>query len=408
MARSLTLAAFLALRGSGERQGRSAAEWPKRPSGRVVWFRLQRADRISAAVALADAVRADGDPFTFVVTLPKGEPILPDGEQSGILFLEEPAATPSALARFVDHWFPDTLVWIGGALEPGLIVETDDRISRRILLDAREQSLGMGIGAWWFSRIAGPMLDRFDHILAADADTRNRLAKLTNDRGGRIEVAGRLDEGVPILPCREDDRADLASTLGTRPVWVAASATLAEVNQIAAAHRQAARRAHRLMLVFDARHPEEGAEIADRFEAMRFQVVRRSSGDALTEGTQILVADDGPELGLWYRLAPIAYMGNTLVGGGSPDPFAAAALGSATIHGPLTTPHPGRFAQLDAVGATRAIRTAEELGLAVETLLAPDRAAVVAHAAWDVISSGAGATNRAARLIANDAPEDEE
>lgn len=406
MARSLTLAAFLALRGSGERTGRGGADWPDRPAGRVIWFRLQRADRIPAAVALAEAIRADGDPFAFVATLPRGEVIPNDGILSHMLFLEEPAPTPAGVARFIDHWAPDTLVWVGGALEPGLIVETDDRIARRILLDAREQSLGMGIGSWWFSRIAGPVLDRFDHILAVDAETRNRLARLTSDKGDRIEVTGRLDEGAPILSCREDDRADLAAALGTRPVWVAASATLAEVNQIAAAHRQAARRAHRLMLVFDARHPEEGAEIAERFEAMRFQVVRRSTGVDLTEGTQILVADDGPELGLWYRLAPIAYMGNTLVGGGSPDPFAAAALGSATIHGPLTTPHPGRFAQLDAVGATRAIRTAEELGQAVETLLAPDKAALVAHAAWEVISSGAGATNRAARLIARDLPEE--
>jgi 3-deoxy-D-manno-octulosonic-acid transferase len=88
-----------------------------------------------------------------------------------------------------------------------------------------------------------------------------------------------------------------------------------------------------------------------------------------------------------------------LDGDGCRDPFEAAALGSAVLYGPQVAPFQRHAGRLNAAGASRLLRSGADLGLAVETLLAADKTAELAHAAWDVTSRGATVTNRIAALI---------
>ncbi len=70
----------------------------------------------------------------------------------------------------------------------------------------------------------------------------------------------------------------------------------------------------------------------------------------------------------------------------------AAALGSAILHGPRTGDHGAAFARLGAARATRAVPVPGALAEALGDLLAPDRAARLAQAAWAVASDGAEVT----------------
>ena len=69
-----------------------------------------------------------------------------------------------------------------------------------------------------------------------------------------------------------------------------------------------------------------------------------------------------------------------------------AALGSAILHGPRTGTAGPVFVRLGAARATRAVASASDLGDALGDLLAPDRAARLAQAAWGVVSEGAEVT----------------
>ena len=107
------------------------------------------------------------------------------------------------------------------------------------------------------------------------------------------------------------------------------------------------------------------------------------------ENTQVFVAENPGELGLWYRLAPLSFLGGSLVPGhGGHDPFEAATLGSAILTGP-TSGGIGAYTRLVEAGAARIVRDTDSLAAAVSNLIAPDQAAAMAHAGWDVISAGA-------------------
>src|SRR5207247_10098627 len=62
--------------------------------------------------------------------------------------------------------------------------------------------------------------------------------------------------------------------------------------------------------------------------------VERSRGMLPDRGTDVYVADTIGELGLIYRLAPIVFMGGSLVRHGGQNPIEAAKLGAAILHGP--------------------------------------------------------------------------
>ena len=60
----------------------------------------------------------------------------------------------------------------------------------------------------------------------------------------------------------------------------------------------------------------------------------RSREELPTATTDIYVADTMGELGLFYRLAPIVFMGGSLVAHGGQNPIEAIKLGASIVHGP--------------------------------------------------------------------------
>ena len=77
-----------------------------------------------------------------------------------------------------------------------------------------------------------------------------------------------------------------------------------------------------------------------------------------------------------------------------------AALGSAVVAGPRSGGRWGAVLhRFVAEGAARRIGHPDALANAVSDLLAPDKAAALAHNAWALASDGAETTDRLAELI---------
>ena len=140
--------------------------------------------------------------------------------------------------------------------------------------------------------------------------------------------------------------------------------------------------------------------MAEQAATRDFRVLRWGSDIYPEDSTQVLVAEDPGDMGLFYRVAPVSFLGSSLVadhGGG--DPFEAAALGSAVLYGPNVRRFLPAYSRLAATGAARIVNDAVALGTAVSRLIAPDQAATMAHAGWDVVSEGAAQTDRVTDLI---------
>jgi 3-deoxy-D-manno-octulosonic-acid transferase len=81
------------------------------------------------------------------------------------------------------------------------------------------------------------------------------------------------------------------------------------------------------------------------------------------------------------------------------NPFEAAALGSAVLYGPNARRFVPFYRRLEEAGAAKLVGDEKSLGAAVTRLIAPDQAAAMAHAGWDVVSQGAAVTDRVIDLV---------
>ena len=108
------------------------------------------------------------------------------------------------------------------------------------------------------------------------------------------------------------------------------------------------------------------------------QAARRSRGDAIGPGTRIYLADTIGELGVWYRLAQVVFVGGSLAAKQGQNLIEPAKLGAAILTGPRT----GNFAEIaeEMVAAAALVQVADGAALTAEVgrLLAdaPARAAM--------------------------------
>ena len=103
----------------------------------------------------------------------------------------------------------------------------------------------------------------------------------------------------------------MSALIAGRAAWLAASTHPGEEEAVARAHEELGGKIPGLLTIVAPRHPERGAEIARKLDARGLACARRSLGEAVSDDTEVYVVDTLGELGLVYRLAPVAFVGGS-------------------------------------------------------------------------------------------------
>ncbi len=366
-----------------------------RPVGRLVWLHAPGLDAQRPLMALARRLVADRD-VSVLLTV---QTPLPDALPRGVLTDLPPPDTPMESRAFLDHWQPDAGVIADGELRPALIHAGHDRGIPMLMVEGREPFVVKGREGWWPGLVRG-LLGDFKHVLAVD-EPAARAFRRAGAVPARVMAAGRMELPSAALPCTEAERAALSRALASRPVWLAAGLPAPEEAIVIAAHRALLRLSHRLLLIVVPEDPSRAEPLAERMERVEgWTVARRGADEEPDEETHVYVADNAAEYGLWYRLAPVTYLGGSLSAPGCRiSPLAPAALGSALVHGPRTGVWGSIIGRLAAAQAAALVGSAGDLAETMAELLSPERAARLAQAAWLVTSEGAEVTDRVLALL---------
>lgn len=367
-----------------------------RPAGRLIWLHAPKENDQQVILDLIAGLREIRPDLWFLITTSNARPAdLPEN----CYFSHLPADNRTCAAAFVEHWQPDVMVWLSGQLAPAIMAETAQSGASLYLLDTGD-AFAASHGLRWWPGLRRATLRLFDGMIAGDPATKTAL-RHSGAHWENIEITGVLEKDAGALPCHEAERDTLARLLDTRPVWLAAGINIGELEAVLAAHGQAMRRAHRLLLIIVPIDAAEGDLFTKTIRQQGHTCSQRSDGGEPEPEMQVYLADTEDEYGLWYRLAPVAFIGQTLANRQEtgPNPFDAAALGSVVLHGPGLTPYQMSYDRLGRAGASQQVTHSGELALAVEALLAPDKAAEMAHAAWQISTSGAEALERAVEML---------
>jgi 3-deoxy-D-manno-octulosonic-acid transferase len=306
-----------------------------------------------------------------------------------------PLDHPGAVDRFLDHWQPDVALWVESEFWPNLITQTAERKVPMVLVNARFSERSASGWARARSTIAR-VLSSFELALAVDEPTAARLRALG---ANRVEAIGNLKWASPPLPADAAALQALQDGLGTRPRWLAASTHEGEERIAGEVHRKLTDRFPDLVTLIAPRHPERGPAIAEALEELGLKAGLRSAG-AVPGDAPIYVADTIGEMGLFYRLAPLAFVGGSLVPHGGQNPLEGARLGSALLHGPHTENFAELYEALDTRGGARLVEDADSFAKTLFELLSnEDAQSVLREEAKSFAAEGARLLDRVADAL---------
>ncbi len=353
----------------GERFGEPSTA---RPQGPLIW--LHAASVGEAVSSLPLVGRLLDDPALSVLVTSgtvTSARLMADRLPPRAIHQYAPVDLPGAAARFLDYWRPGLALFVESELWPNLILAARARAVPMAMVQGR-----MSARSWrrWrrFPGAARRLLGGFRLVLAqtpCDAERYHRLG------APAARALGTLKYATAPLPTDAGELRAWQRVLGRRRSWVAASThSGAEEAAVFAAHIETRAQAPDLLTVVVPRHPERGGEVARRAAARGLNATRRSLKDPVGGRTDIHVADTLGELGLFYRAAPLAFVGGSLSGHGGHNPIEPIQLDCAVVTGPDLHNFSGVAGDLCAAGALRTVADAGALAEAVSGLIFDDGA----------------------------------
>jgi 3-deoxy-D-manno-octulosonic-acid transferase len=369
----------------------------RRPEGQLLWLHAASVGELASVTGLIAAL-AEARPHTALLVTTStmtSARLAAERLPRRVLHQYLPLDLPGAVTRFLDHWRPDAAVWVESELWPRLIGQTAARRIPMLLVNARMSD--RSARRWQrVPALAQRLLACFAQVFAQDAQTARHLAALGLPPA-RLQSLGSLKENTSPLPFDAAERGRLAAAWAGRPRWLAASTHAGEEAVVLAAHRLAGAAMPGLLLILAPRHPERGASVAAMARAAGFAPSERAAGVGDAATAEVYLADTLGEMGLWFDLAPVAFLGGSLIAVGGHNPYEPVAQGAAVLHGPHTANFSEIYARLDAAGGARKVADAEALAAALVDLLADGGAAAAAqaHAARGAVSASADAVQAA-------------
>jgi 3-deoxy-D-manno-octulosonic-acid transferase len=232
----------------------------------------------------------------------------------------------------------------------------------------------------------------FALVTARSPEDRDRLLGLG---AHPVLSLGDLKAAAPPLMADAAALAHLQAQLEGRPRWLAASTHPGEERIAGETQRALRGRLPRLVTLLAPRHPHRAGSIRRELEALGLMVAQRSRGETIAPATDVYLADSIGELGLWYRLAEVVFVGGSLVAHGGQNLLEPAKLGCAILAGPHTANFARLAAELTDAGALRQVGGPAALTAAVADLLAqPAEREAMAAAARDYAAAQAGVLDR--------------
>mgnify|MGYP001366425587 CR=1 FL=1 len=343
-----------------------------RPNGEIIWVHAASVGESLSSIPIIECLLKRNSNLSVLLTTGTvtSAKLMYDRLPEGAFHQFVPLDNSNWIQQFLNYWKPSTVIWLESEFWPNTLYIVKKKSIPLILLNGRvsEQSYHRWKKTPW---IINGILSCFDICLAQATEDASYLLELG---AKHIIYIGNIKLGSPALPVDEKQLSSLSKAMGDRPNWLISSTHEGEEAIAASLHSKLRQQYPNLLTIIVPRHPERGPVIAEQLRSKGFQCRLRTVGELIDNNTDIYIADTMGELGLFYRLCEIVFMGKSLVyPGGGQNPFEAAKLSRAVLFGPYM----GNFIELSTamVKANAAIQVnnKEELQREIEKLLSlPD------------------------------------
>lgn len=337
-----------------------------RPDGTLIWIHGASVGESLSVIPLVQRLRERRPDINFLVTTGTvtSANLMAERLPEGAFHQYIPLDHPDFVSSFLDYWRPDAAIFVESEFWPNLILGARRKVPKMTLVNGR---VSPGSFEDWKRQPNSIkfILSSFDAIIAQDYQNAERLTTLS---GGVVGMFGNLKNAAPPLPADDKEIAYFKEKIGDRPFWLAASTHPGE-EEIALNTHQILRQDYPdILTIIAPRHPGRGAEVCALVDERSLQFAQRSKNDELTPETELYIADTLGELGVFYRLSDIAFVGGGITPKGGHNPLEPARLGAAILHGPHTFNFVETYNDMRAAGGAALVRNERELATAIRRL----------------------------------------
>ena len=332
-----------------------------RPAGQLIWFHAASVGESLSVLTLIKRMGEQAPDAEFLITsgTPTSAELIAKRIPPRCRHQFPPLDTAAAVDRFLAHWRPDLGVFVESELWPQMLVRARKMGCPLVLLNARLSDRSV---EGWQKRpdTARFILDQFDLLVTQNAKTASNLQAM-GAKPERVRPGSNLKAVSAPLPVDQGSLEKLRGNIGERPVWIASSTHEGEEETVLEAHKALLRQHPDLCLLLAPRHPERGDAVEALVIGADLSCARRSKGVMPGTATQVYLADTLGEVGTWYALSPLVFLGGSLREIGGHNPFEPMQAGAAVISGAGHYNFAETYSELTSLGAAAEVRSAAEL-----------------------------------------------
>jgi 3-deoxy-D-manno-octulosonic-acid transferase len=309
-----------------ERFGFHSVEKPEKP---IIWLHGASVGETLSLRPIIAFLKENYPHYQLLVTTgtKTAARIILQQEQGIILHQYVPLDHPTWTKRFFDHWQPYLGIIVESEFWPNLLLNSPCPMW---LLSGRLTPSSYQRWKKWFPRFFAKIMGRFSLIFAQTEADLERIQAFYKDR---IFISNLKCLANP-LPTQKTTVDALKKLIGDRPFWVAASTHPGEEKIIIQAHQLLKGKIPSILTILIPRHPIRGDDIK-RLLPPSFLGVQRSYKEKITAKTDIYIADTLGELGNFFSLSPVTFIGGSLLPGiGGHNLLEPAFFGNVLLHGP--------------------------------------------------------------------------
>lgn len=240
-----------------------------------------------------------------------------------------PLDTILAVNKFLKHWQPQAAFFVDSELWPNMMSLLKKQKIPAILLNGRISD--KSFKRWKrFNKSCKEILSAFTYVFAKSDEDARRFSEL---QAPDVISYGNMKFAAAKLAVDNQQKEVLLKQIDERMVWLAASTHPKEEKIIAEIHENLKTRYCDILTIIVPRHNVRGDEIRKEITQKGLNVAQRSKNENIDDSIDIYLADTMGEMGLFYSISEIAFIGGSLIPHGGQNPLEAARFSCAIIYG---------------------------------------------------------------------------
>lgn len=313
-----------------------------------------------------------------------------------------PVDDSKIIRQFLEHVKPKAALFVETELWATTLAILAQKYIPSILINGRLSKKSFQ-GYQKIYKVSKSMMVNLSLIIAQDGESAKRFRQLgaTSDK---IRLASSLkwsSQTNPIMLAKAE-KIRQQWQLNGRTILVAGSTHEGEEQLILQNFQQLQKQFpdKKMLLIIVPRHPERFDDVAKLIENQEINFVRRSQQQEPNDSTTVYLADSMGELGIWYALSDLAFVGGSLVDIGGHNPIEAAIVGKPIVMGQYTQSCQQIVNQLKEVNALKQVQTNDELFTVFKQWLnQPEQAKLAGFAGQNLAESYQNATQQQINMV---------